>query len=374
MMMRTTLLLCCVGISSTLRLDLAPSLDMEKGHPAPSNLYLRIQKTGSTSFGRTIKSLFGAHNMSISTNAHYDWQSVLNRNLTGSQVFTVLRDPVERYLSEMMYISWRPRAMICQNMWDFQGHIYADGERVEAFRAINAQPKSNDMILQRWMNLTLPTRNRQLLYLLGFKRIPCPTAKHNFCTSPEEAEGVPLPSHAYDYDHDEDHILEMAKERLSSIHFGLTECMTSSVRGIASEMGWDPDEAEQFVEVAKQSNVGKDYHEEEMAKALHRLGKTVVDATVLQADENEGFMDYLDYDPLVDSLTPSMEEHFLEGKGNLKLSRSEGHTTYESMFDPTLVAKLRKLLHAEILLYNYAVDTFNSRHPNEQCNAKKSIL
>lgn len=399
--------LCIAHIVGSLRMDLQPSLSMDK--EVPNNVYIRVQKTGSTSFGRAMAGMFSEHGQKISVNAHYDWTAITRRGLDHGHVFTILRDPVERYLSELMYIGWRPRQMLCQNMWDFQGHIYNDGkfdmlngkvynERRTAFTALINKPNDHNSKLKKWMNLAVPTRNRQLLYILGFDRIPCPTQGTSFCRKMTNetvlTDVTPLPTHKYDWDHDEVRILQKAKQRLGLIHFGLTECMNATIRSIALELGWDPKRAEEHVEMAKQTVVwnGTKFSdtESEKEKALHRMRGKEVDEFVKQEDGDDEYVDYLDYDPLVDSATQEIDSQFLEETTQLKLDRQSASRaekpdvdamcpsgnckTYAEMFDPALIAKLRRHLRAEIKFYNWAVDEFNERHPHERCDAKKSEL
>jgi len=74
-----------------------------------------------------------------------------------------------------------------------------------------------------------PSRNRQTLYLLGFK---------------QWTSGGPVPRYTYDWEVNHDQILEEAKEHLRSmVAFGITDCFESSIRFMAPSLGWDADTA-----------------------------------------------------------------------------------------------------------------------------------
>eukprot|EP00928_Gymnodinium_smaydae_P098060 TRINITY_DN9028_c0_g1_i2.p1 TRINITY_DN9028_c0_g1~~TRINITY_DN9028_c0_g1_i2.p1 ORF type:complete len:213 (-),score=26.22 TRINITY_DN9028_c0_g1_i2:441-1079(-) len=126
--------------------------------------FLRIQKTGGTTFGEHVARRFcGPESDVCKWASHLDYSSALEG--WGGRVVTLLRDPVERTMSEFAFIRTKGGNYSCrQAQWDFRNFTWFD--------SIVNEP-DEDRALQTYLHgyRDNPSRNRQALYLLGFKKM-----------------------------------------------------------------------------------------------------------------------------------------------------------------------------------------------------------
>mmetsp|Transcript_97994 Transcript_97994/g.227247 ORF Transcript_97994/g.227247 Transcript_97994/m.227247 type:complete len:351 (-) Transcript_97994:408-1460(-) len=203
---------------------------------------IRIQKTGSTTFGEKIMKRFcGQDAKECRWFWHLDY-SQAQKEGDNLKLITLLRDPVERTLSEFFFVrSFQGREFVRQSQWDFRNDTWVDlvqgaDDDDEALRIfLRGYPSS-------------PSRNRQALYLIGFKpRHWAPDTRMDYRWEP------------LDWDGRHGELLALAKRHLEeTVAFGFTECFSTSVSVIAKALGWDAEEARQ---------IAKDSHERRKGRA-----------------------------------------------------------------------------------------------------------
>eukprot|EP00929_Paragymnodinium_shiwhaense_P109172 TRINITY_DN75520_c0_g1_i1.p1 TRINITY_DN75520_c0_g1~~TRINITY_DN75520_c0_g1_i1.p1 ORF type:complete len:324 (-),score=42.97 TRINITY_DN75520_c0_g1_i1:98-1069(-) len=188
--------------------------------PQPQNRgahFLRIQKTGGTTFGEHIMRKFcGPESDTCKWASHIDWTTATDS--WSGPVVTLLRDPVERTMSEFSFIRSKDGNYSCrQAQWDFRNFAW--------FNEVASNPDEDaafDTYLKGYPED--PSRNRQALYLLGFKRME---------------RGTPVPVYTYDWDADQESTLAQAKDHLDRLAvFGITDCFVPSMQAIARGLGW----------------------------------------------------------------------------------------------------------------------------------------
>lgn len=183
--------------------------------------FIRIQKTGGTTFGESIMPRFCKPKHLCQGLYHLDWNRA-KKDWDGP-VVTLLRDPVERTMSEIMFIrTYYGRTLSREPQWNFANKSWlARVQRAQVDEAIDiylhGNPKS-------------PSFNRQSLYLLGFR---------------EELNA----GEEYSWNKDHDELLAKAKDHLDQLQaFGISDCYTTSMRVIARKLGWP---AEKVITFAK---------------------------------------------------------------------------------------------------------------------------
>jgi len=184
--------------------------------------FLRIQKTGGTTFGERIASKFcGPESATCKWATHLDWATAIEDDWQGP-VVTLLRDPVERTMSEFEFMRTADgNYSTRQAQWDFRNFTWLndvdtspDGDA--AFEEYLAGYPDN------------PSRNRQALYLLGFKKM---------------VQNVPYGEYTYDWDANHDSLVAQAKEHLEAMTaFGITDCFMASMSAFSQQLGWPEDE------------------------------------------------------------------------------------------------------------------------------------
>eukprot|EP00927_Polykrikos_kofoidii_P057664 TRINITY_DN51826_c0_g1_i1.p1 TRINITY_DN51826_c0_g1~~TRINITY_DN51826_c0_g1_i1.p1 ORF type:complete len:344 (+),score=35.34 TRINITY_DN51826_c0_g1_i1:63-1034(+) len=183
--------------------------------------FLRIQKTGGTTFGEHIMRKFcGPESDICKWASHLDWSSA--KEGWNGPVVTLIRDPVERTMSEYSFIRSKDGNYSCrQAQWDFRNFTW--------FNAVASEP-DEDVALNLYLRgyQDSPSRNRQALYLNGFKKL---------------VNGAPVPEYTYDWDIDHDSTLAQAKDHLDQVTvFGITDCFLPSMHVIARELDWAEDD------------------------------------------------------------------------------------------------------------------------------------
>lgn len=155
----------------------------------------------------------------------------------GGCAVTILRDPVERFMSEFSMARGEKGSYLTQDQWDFHDKDLKWLETVENART---SPNETAALLEYLRSPNNPTRNRQALYLLGFDRVRCDRTCCGICDDQKRG----YPAHAYDWDKDHDKLLSRAKEHLRSMtSFGVADCYVDSVRAMANSVGWDAEGA-----------------------------------------------------------------------------------------------------------------------------------
>eukprot|EP00408_Alexandrium_pacificum_P066517 CAMPEP_0171177666 /NCGR_PEP_ID=MMETSP0790-20130122/12355_1 /TAXON_ID=2925 /ORGANISM="Alexandrium catenella, Strain OF101" /LENGTH=315 /DNA_ID=CAMNT_0011642567 /DNA_START=72 /DNA_END=1022 /DNA_ORIENTATION=- len=193
--------------------------------------FLRIQKTGGSTWGEVIMPKICAEAGDIyrpricagavdscDNGFHWDYEMAMNANATSpGPVVTWLRDPVERTLSEFFFIR-SPEGSITPFMdqWDFQNLTFLRLVRDEA-----DDDKALDIYLHAWPQH--PGFNRQVLYLAGFK-----------------GSGHAVRFRWRGGEQQQKEFLSAAKQHLADIQaFGFTECYVTSAAAMARVLGWD---------------------------------------------------------------------------------------------------------------------------------------
>lgn len=174
---------------------------------------IRIQKTGGTTFGERVmrkfckgqcKGLF-----------HLDWNRV-NHTL---DTVVMLRDPVERTLSEFFFLRTKDgKSVSSGKQWNFNNDTW--------LRYVKEEHNVDDALevyLHGYPHN--PSMNRQSLYLLGFN-------------NPKQAGEM------YEWEQNHDALVERAKAHLDSTTvFGIADCYEKSIQAIATKLGWPVDSA-----------------------------------------------------------------------------------------------------------------------------------
>lgn len=198
-----------------------PAKDVMPSEAPKGVHFLRIQKTGGTTFGEHIMRKFcGPESASCMWASHQDYATA-TKDWDGP-VVTMVRDPVERVMSEFAFIRSKDGNYSCRNrQWDFMNFTWFN-----SVVGASDAPSALDMYLQGYPNT--PSRNRQALYIDGFKKM---------------VDGTPTPEYSYDWDADRSSLVQQAKTHLDGLTaFGITDCFSTSMRVIARELGWPEDE------------------------------------------------------------------------------------------------------------------------------------
>jgi hypothetical protein len=139
--------------------------------------------------------------------------------------------------------------LMSQAQWDFHE------QDLSWLKQIESMLPEEDTMMEYLQSPQNPTRNRQALYLLGFVRVRCrdlldkalsASGGGRTCTL---VEPYGYPARAYDWDKDHDELLARAKKRLSELRsFAITDCFDDSMKLLATDVGWDPEETAQLAE------------------------------------------------------------------------------------------------------------------------------
>mmetsp|Transcript_64573 Transcript_64573/g.150171 ORF Transcript_64573/g.150171 Transcript_64573/m.150171 type:complete len:353 (-) Transcript_64573:76-1134(-) len=277
--------------------------------------FIRIGKTGSTSFGdKVVREFCDIHEVCLGS-THIDWnQATWNGHYPGP-VVTILRDPVERSLSEFFWLRDADGQLGAKNFqWDFQNASW--------LRQVNG--KNLTRALGEYIHgyEKNPSRNRQALYILGFRHRRNEQSSH----------AVAPPGEAYDWDAHPQQLVRRAMDKLENLTaFGITECWLPSMRAIARQLKWDPDAVEQFASTK---------HERYWRKAMVDLGKRRSEAV-------RGKSDYKRLVELVGRDVPN-------------------DTPWRDVIPKPYVDAIKKWSHVDMLLYEAAKKRFREKF-NETC-------
>ncbi|CAK0839848.1 unnamed protein product [Prorocentrum cordatum] len=249
--------------------------------------FLRIQKTGSTSFGDAIiNKMCKDSGMFHRAFWHMDY-NIATQSSAGC-VVTFLRDPVDRFISEFaMMRGPEQNYTYGQDQWDY--HVLDQPRMRELMTKQPVEDALREFV--DWPGNA--GRNRQALYLLGFKRVACNRGCCGLCTleyrrpgsdpgwfpiqvperavsnTPKQGAGG-YPARQYSWEADHDSLLATTQANLLSLRaFGMTHCYEESLEVIAREVGWDPEKA---LRLAKGSRAFRASTSRE-AKAIKAKGK-----------------------------------------------------------------------------------------------------
>mmetsp|Transcript_64572 Transcript_64572/g.150167 ORF Transcript_64572/g.150167 Transcript_64572/m.150167 type:complete len:352 (-) Transcript_64572:76-1131(-) len=276
--------------------------------------FIRIGKTGSTSFGdKVVREFCDIHEVCLGS-THIDWnQATWNGHYPGP-VVTILRDPVERSLSEFFWLRDGDGQTSAKSFqWDFQNTSWVKAVSVnnlsQALDAyIHGYPKN-------------PSRNRQALYILGFRHM------HD-----NKSNRVIAPGEAYDWDVNPRQLAQKAMAKLDNLTaFGITECWVPSMRAIAKRLKWDPDAVVRFASTK---------HERYWRKAMVDLGKK----------RNEAVMGKSDYKRLVEMIGKDVPND----------------TPWSQIIPKHYIDQIRKWSNVDMILYKLAKKRFREKF-NETC-------
>jgi len=198
---------------------------MEGGEDGSNGVdFLRPQKVGGTSFREIMREFCGSQCRWL---RHLSWEQM---GETGNALnVTLIRDPVERTLSEFHFIRTpQGKSLSRQGQWHFTNSTWLD--MVQNTRDVH---DALDIYLHG--DPLSPSRNRQTLYTLGF--------------SDWSGENQTNVGAMYDWTDEHNRLLTQAKHHLNHMTvFGITDCYLTSMQVIAQTFGWD---AQAVVDMAK---------------------------------------------------------------------------------------------------------------------------
>lgn len=217
--------------------------DSLKTRASPSSVdgvvFLRIQKTGGTTFGENIlRQQCNKHGQACAGDGHLDYRSAISfrdKHLN-SRIVTFLRDPVERFMSEFAMLTkggW-PMGQNQWDMWNVKSNV----------TTILHSEESIEQRIRGFLHLKgSATRNRQTLYLLGFDRQDCPHPQKNFgghyCDGHEDQSAGATPGTQYDWDGESEALSRRALEHLAEADYVLTDCFVDSIAHLSQSLNWD---------------------------------------------------------------------------------------------------------------------------------------
>uniref|UniRef100_A0A7S2GF34 Sulfotransferase domain-containing protein n=1 Tax=Alexandrium andersonii TaxID=327968 RepID=A0A7S2GF34_9DINO len=203
---------------------------------------LRIQKTGGSIFGDLVMKKFCNQSAGNCLSAnHDDWSEIAKDGAGTGSLVTLLRDPVERIMSEFFWLRSRDGlASASRTDWDFQNKTWLDIVQTE-----KDVERALDVFLHG--DEASPSRNRQTLYLLGFRNGSVVEGLGR-----QSGNGAP-----YAWDDRAGRYVRRALDHLEEMAaFGITDCWVPSMRAIARQLGWDANAVGEFT-VASTPEYGK---------------------------------------------------------------------------------------------------------------------
>lgn len=247
--------------------------DFGSATSCPRIAFLKIQKTGSSVLGDAIMpNLAKLYGQTSIGEHHFEFNHV-NKAAPGC-VFTMLRDPVERFFSEFTMLRSKSKlegpGELTQDQWDWHANDLMELRSVQALKPISLA------ITAYLLSPNNPSRNRQALYLLGFDRVACRDTCCGVCSNHTfNGKKGGYPAHRYNWDRDHGELLARAKRNLLSLRaYGITECFPESMKVIGSALGWNPAITEllgSVIHLRKQdkSNLAKDLLGFDSVSAFH---------------------------------------------------------------------------------------------------------
>jgi hypothetical protein len=170
--------------------------------------FIRVQTTGGTSFGEHVlpKLCKGV----CAGFYHLDWNHVDHN----TNVMALIRDPVERTLSEFFFLRTDDGKHVSQQgQWNFNNNTWLE--------YVQNEPDVDDALEVYLNGYPLnPSINRQSMYLLGFDE-----SKHA--------------GEKYSWKENHEDLVERVKTHLDNTAvFGITDCYDTSMQVIANTLGW----------------------------------------------------------------------------------------------------------------------------------------
>mmetsp|Transcript_27310 Transcript_27310/g.71454 ORF Transcript_27310/g.71454 Transcript_27310/m.71454 type:complete len:305 (+) Transcript_27310:48-962(+) len=188
--------------------------------PLPEGLqFIRIQKTGGTSFGEHVmpelcKGKCAGHD-------HLDWNHVDHNTNT----MTMIRDPVERTLSEFFFMRTQDgKNHASQSQWNFNNNTW--------LRYVQEEPDVDDALEVYLSGYPFnPSINRQSMYILGLGEGVGATAGIH--------AGDRHAGERYLWTKNHDVLVEQVRAHLDKlVVFGIADCFETSMEVIATRLGW----------------------------------------------------------------------------------------------------------------------------------------
>lgn len=214
-------------------------------HPLDSLLFLRIQKTGSSTFESYLKAWGYPHV------THLDFLTVqmMKAQFPQSRVVTLFREPVERALSEYVFRAGNQKAC-CSVTWDFSKSC---GHEIGL--------KWHKDLETYYTSPCGVVRNRQTAMLVGFPR------RHD---KPDKGKVRVTADVPFDWDKDGEKLLEIAKKNLLLLDgFGIADCYTDSVAALTKEFSLKlPNVTHGKRPKKKQTPTTKNFAERDRAKSV----------------------------------------------------------------------------------------------------------
>mmetsp|Transcript_84241 Transcript_84241/g.180524 ORF Transcript_84241/g.180524 Transcript_84241/m.180524 type:complete len:320 (-) Transcript_84241:85-1044(-) len=286
--------------------------------------FLRVQKTGGTTLGAHIMPKFcGPH---CRGDKHLSWSQM---GKSGNKMdVTLLRDPVERTLSEFHFMRTDDgKEYSRQGQWHFSNEKWLD--KVQNTPDVD---EAWDVYLHG--DPLNPSRNRQALYILGFS--------HWEDKKGGEKHGLGA---KYDWTHEHNKLLARAKRHLRKLSvFGITDCYLASMQVIAQTFGWD---AQAVVNMAKHTH----HHEQTPQLA------------VIPSSPFANAPSPIFFGNATLSMTSNATSPILFGNATLS-NTSKGK--WRRLVDPHTVKIIEQQNALDVDLYNFALATFKERF-GEDC-------
>lgn len=235
--------------------------------------FLRIQKTAGTSFGEYIlPALCSQVHQTCEGSYHLDWNHVQD----AQHILVFLRHPVQRFISEFKFYGepFSP-SLMHQNQWDF---IFSP-RKDDIFDILGR----GDNILDFLATPGNPARNRQTLYLAGFKP-PGKFESPGFPPASATRDGFVLhlggrniSAFDIDWEHDGQEVLALAMQHLEDprVMIGIDEDYECSVDSFADALGWNVSEVHALSQIHFRSHSSESDLD---ARTLHTI------ETMLAAD------------------------------------------------------------------------------------------
>eukprot|EP00931_Biecheleriopsis_adriatica_P037134 TRINITY_DN21311_c0_g1_i1.p1 TRINITY_DN21311_c0_g1~~TRINITY_DN21311_c0_g1_i1.p1 ORF type:complete len:339 (-),score=52.80 TRINITY_DN21311_c0_g1_i1:73-1089(-) len=223
--------------------------------------FLRIQKTGGTTFGEVVgRTMAEKNGQTFWGRRHFNYNNSVE--LAPDGVVTLLRDPAERLISEFQMLRTAKFCERCQDQDQWDWHP----DDLEWLHRVRGMHNVTEAFIEYLRSPNNPARNRQSLYLLGFHRAACGKRP---CYFPEPSERKGYPAHEYDWDKDHETLLTRAKSHLMSLRsFGITDCYLDSMEVFARAVGWDPKDTRELAEKSHAQSGSQ----KEKASLVHLLG------------------------------------------------------------------------------------------------------
>lgn len=204
------------------------------GTSAKGLILLRIQKTGTTTFGdRIMNRACAAQGIKCDVYWHVDWDWASKLAYFHDRaIVTWIRHPVERVYSEFQYV--RNVGASKQVQWDYTPEQQRLVEKATTFEQFLQIPDN-------------PALNRMTRYLLGFTRprtVSCPTdcdpVWAQFFKEKNSAPGAQIRM-ALSQGATTAQILAVARSRLdkSISLLGITDCYDASLVLLGTQLGWN---------------------------------------------------------------------------------------------------------------------------------------